>query len=691
MKISQVIKELQNDPDSILNSMDKDGIKKVIEYLSDKYYNQNKSLVSDQIFDYVKDFYENNYEKIDFVGAPIIDVESKKEKNKINKNNKDDKVDEKVNGKVKLPYYMGSLDKIKPSTGTFNKWINDYSGPYVVSYKLDGVSALLYKINGKVSMYTRGNGIEGQDISHCISLMGINTDKLIDGDAIRGELIISKDNFKKIADKMSNARNAVSGIINTKKPDPKMLKLVDFVAYWVLYPEFTAEEQLKYIEKKKFVPKCVDYYIKKSITMDELSDMLVKAREKYKYEIDGIVVIDSSKYYPQEVGSNPSWGFAFKQVLTDQIAESTVVDVIWEISKDKYIKPKIKINTVELLGSEITYATAFNAKYVNDNKIGPGAIVKIIKSGDVIPYIQEIVKISDTGKPKMPTIKYEWNETGVDIIATELDEENMNKIIVKKLAYFFETLDIRYMAEGTIQKFVDNGYDDLPKILKADKTKLYKIEGLGSKSIDKIYDSINEGLSNRKLCEIMAASQILGRGIGTKKFKAITDIYPDIIDIYKKNGKEYTTKIINSINGFEVKTTSKIMDNFDEFIEFLNNLIKIKPNIILQEVDKVKKNAKVNKDIEDNEVTNNIPKGYEYFVGKTIVFTGFRDKNSEKKLEDIGCKITSSVSKNTDLVIAEDPDDNSNKVLKAKELGIEIMSKKRCYEKTTLYFIEHFK
>jgi DNA ligase (NAD+) len=573
MKISQVIKEIKEDPDDILNSMDGENIKKLIDYLSNKYYNENVSLVSDQLFDYIKEFYEKNYNKKVEVGAPI----------------------KSTNGKVKLPYYMGSLDKIKPSTGTFNKWIDDYSGPYVLSYKLDGISAMLYKKGGKVHMYTRGNGTEGQDISHCIEPMGINTSKLVEGDAIRGELIISKENFKKIADKMANARNAVSGIINTKKPDPKMLKLIDFVAYWVLHPEFKSSDQLKYIEKKEFVPRTVDYIEKKKITIDELSDMLVKGRDKYKYEIDGVVVIDDSKYYPQDIGSNPSWGFAFKQVLTDQIAESTVVDVIWEISKDKYIKPKIKINTVELLGSEITYATAFNAKYIVDNKIGPGAIVKIIKSGDVIPYIQEIVKESDTGKPKMPSVKYEWNETGVDIIATELDEENMNKIIVKKLAYFFETLDIRYMAEGTIQKFVDNGYDDLPKILKADKTKLYKIEGLGSKSIDKIYDSINEGLTNRKLCEIMAASQIFGRGIGTKKFKAITDDYPNIIDIYKTKGKDYTTTLINSINGFEIKTTSKIVDNFDEFIVYINSLIKIKPNIILQEVvkDTVNKGKKI--------------------------------------------------------------------------------------------------
>ncbi len=658
MKISQVIKEIQNDPDEILGSLEKDSLKKLIDYLLDKYHNENKSLVSDQLFDYIKEYYEKNYEKLTGVGSPI----------KSNNNG---------STKVKLPYYMGSLDKIKPSTGTFNKWIGEFTGPYVLSYKLDGISALLYKKNGKVFMYTRGDGIEGLDISHCIEPIGINTSKLVEGDAIRGELIMSKENFKKISDKMSNPRNAVSGIINTKHPDPNMLKLVDFVAYWVLYPEFISSEQLKYIEKKEFTPRTVPYFIKKAIQIDMLSEMLVTNRKDYKYEIDGIVVIDNSKYYPQDIGSNPSWGFAFKQLLTDQIAESTVVDVIWEVSKDKYIKPKIKIDTVELGGVEITYATAFNAKFIVDNVIGPGAVVQIVRSGDVIPKIEKVLKQADSKKPKMPSIKYEWNETNVDVIATDLDEETMEKIIVKKLTYFFVTLDIRFMAEGTVEKFVANGYDDLYKILKADKTALYKIEGLGTKSIDKIYESIDSGLTGRKIYEIMAASQVFGRGIGTKKFKAIIYDYPNIIDIYKKEGKEHTTKLINAVNGFEAKTTGKIVDNFDEFIVFLNELVKIKPNLLKETEQPVKKSLKTSDKSDKSDKSNKL----QQFVNKTIVFTGFRDKDIEKQLEDIGVKLTSSVSKNTDLVIAADPNEESNKITKAKELGITILSKEQFYDK----------
>jgi DNA ligase (NAD+) len=653
MKIKEVITELKKDPDEILTSMDGPNLKKVLDYLATRYYNYNESLVSDQLFDYIKEFYEKNFNKNQkvIIGAPIP---------------------EKQVGKVKLPYFMGSLDKIKPSTNAFNKWIEKYSGPYVISYKLDGISALLHKSKGKIFLYTRGNGTEGQDISHVLKYININTNKLEEGDTIRGELIISRENFKTIEKLMANSRNAVSGIINTKKPDLPMLKLVDFVAYWVLSPSLKQSEQMAYIEKKNFTAKSVEYMVKNKITTEELSEMLLKGRKDYKYEIDGVVVIDSSKYYPIIPDSNPEFGFAFKQVLTDQIAETTVVDVIWEISKDMYIKPKIKVDTVELLGSEITYATAFNAKYIFDNNIGPGTKVKIVKSGDVIPYIMEILSKSDSGEPKMPSIEYEWNETEVDIIAINLDDENMEKLIVKKLSYFFSTLNVKFMGEGTIEKFVENGYDDLWKILLADKNKIKQISGLGAKSVDKIYQSIDEGLTNSQMHDIMGASQIFGRGIGTRKFKLILDVYPDIMDIFKVKGKDHTVKLINAISGFDVKTTNKIVDSMDAFIEFYKKLLKIKPDVV--RTDNKEKSKQLISTTGNSGFSGNSANISKY-SGKTIVFTGFRDKVLQSVLESAGAKITDSVSSKTNLVVGSDPTESSSKLIKAKELKIPIMGK----------------
>lgn len=663
MKIKEVIELLKVDPESTLGSLGEQELIKVLDYLSDKYYNETP-IISDELFDVIKEYYEKEFNKIySKVGAPI--------KNNL-KSTKGSKSRGSKNEKVKLPYWMGSLDKIKPSTNTFDKWVSKFPGPYVLSLKLDGISALLYKKDSVVYMYTRGDGVEGQDISHCIDMIGINIKNMIEGDAIRGELIMSKENFKKISDKMANPRNAVSGIIGTKKPDPKLIALIDFVAYWVLSPNLKASAQLKYIENKKFVPRSVEYETKNKISVEELSAKLVEGRKNHKYEIDGVVVLDDSKYYPLETGSNPSYGFAFKQLLTDQIAEATVIDVLWEVSKDKYIKPKIKINTIELGGVEITFATAFNAKFIVDNCIGPGAIVQIVRSGDVIPKIEKVLKPAESGKPKMPTIKYEWGETQVDILASDLDSETIDKIKVKKLTYFFDTLNIKWMGETTVEKFVSNGFDDLFLILQANKKQISNIEGLGTTIVDKLYTSIENGLENRKLEEIMAASQIFGRGIGVKKFKLITTNYPNILEIYKSKGSEHTKELINNIMGFDTKTTDKVVDSMGEFIVYLEKFLKLKPNLLK----KSKKSTKSTKSIKSNESTGlDLSK----FAGKKIVFTGFRDKEIEEELENVGAKITGSVSSNTNLVIAGDLSEKSSKIVKAKELEIEIISKEKFY------------
>lgn len=677
MKITETIELLKVDPDSTLVLLGKKELEKILDHLAKKYYNETP-IVSDELFDVIKEYYENEYNTKYKVGAPVKSIKSTKS----TKSTKSSKLN-KANEKVILPYWMGSLDKIKPSSNAFNNWINKFPGPYVLSWKLDGISALLYKSQGNVYMYTRGDGVEGQDISHCIEMIGlngININKMVEGDAIRGELIMSKKNFKTISDRMANPRNAVSGIIGTKKPDPELVKLIDFVAYWVLSPQLKASDQLEYIKKKGFVPRSVEYEIKKTITLEELSSKLIEGRNSHVYEIDGIVVMDDSKYYPIETGSNPTYAFAFKQLLTDQIAEATVLDVLWEVSKDKYIKPKIKINTIELGGVEITYATAFNAKFVVDNCIGPGAQIQIVRSGDVIPKIEKVLKPAESAKPKLPTIKYEWNETGVDIIASDLDADTMEKIIVKKLTYFFDTLNIKWMGETTIEKFVSNGYDDLWKILQANKKQIENIEGLGKTLVEKLYSSIETGLEGRKLEEIMAASQVFGRGIGIKKFKLIINDYPNILEIFKEKGSSHTKELINNIMGFDTKTTNKIVDSMGEFVEYLNKFLKLKPNLLKSEKNiKSTKSTKSTESTKSNKTINSKLKLNKY-AGKKIVFTGFRDKEIEEELENAGAKISGSVSSNTNLVIASNLDEKSSKIIKAKELNIETISKEEFYK-----------
>ena len=126
-----------------------------------------------------------------------------------------------VKNKVKLPYEMWSMDKIKPDTGALDKWKKKYSGPYVLSCKLDGVSGLYSTEGDTPKLYTRGNGKVGQDVSHLIQFLRLPKEPNI---VIRGEFIVPKDIFiEKYSSRFANPRNFVAGLVNQKKNKSKGL------------------------------------------------------------------------------------------------------------------------------------------------------------------------------------------------------------------------------------------------------------------------------------------------------------------------------------------------------------------------------------------------------------------------------------------------------------------------------------
>ena len=151
----------------------------------------------------------------------------------------------------------------------------------------------------------------------------------------------------------------------------------------------------------------------------------------------------------QRTSENPKRAFAFKTVLDDQIVESKVVNVIWSPSKDGYLKPKVQIQPVKLGGAVIQFATLHNAEFVIKNKIGLGAVVQIIRSGDVIPKVEKVVK--PASNIKMPTeYKFKWNSTKKDLILLNFDDNEIVKL--KKMDDFFNKLDVSGLGRGKYSK-----------------------------------------------------------------------------------------------------------------------------------------------------------------------------------------------------------------------------------------------
>ena len=180
--------------------------------------------------------------------------------------------------KVKLPYEMPSMDKIKPDTNALTQWLKHFTGPYVLSCKLDGVSALYTTECNIPKLYTRGDGKVGQDISHLIPYLKLPDNKDI---VVRGELIITKNDFDNhLKDSFANPRNLVSGIVNQKKIDEN-IKYLHFVAYELIQPELIPSEQLYFLQTLDIN---IDVVLFKSIdhlTNDLLSELLIKWRKEY--------------------------------------------------------------------------------------------------------------------------------------------------------------------------------------------------------------------------------------------------------------------------------------------------------------------------------------------------------------------------------------------------------------------------
>ena len=204
------LKQFLEDPFHYVEKAKLSDITKLIKYANDSYYNTDKQIMSDEQYDLLKD--ELLKRKPDH--KLLKDIGSKVHSKK----------------KVELPYHMGSMDKIKPGKQLVEKWVKKYKGPYVVSDKLDGLSCLLVSNNSKVQLFTRGDGVYGQDISELIPYLKLP--KFIeDGIMIRGELVISKENFKMFSKDFNNERNLVSGIVNCKKCKTEAVNYIDYVCY----------------------------------------------------------------------------------------------------------------------------------------------------------------------------------------------------------------------------------------------------------------------------------------------------------------------------------------------------------------------------------------------------------------------------------------------------------------------------
>ena len=639
---------LLKNPTAFLTKLTEDDLVALYQHLSYAYYNTGKPLVSDEIFDIVQAHLTKLHPKhpiLKSVGAQVADDDKRKET---------------------LPIWMGSLDKIKSDPKQLDTFKNKFKGAYVVSEKLDGISALL--VGDK--LYTRGNGEIGQNISHLL--------KFINGIpaatapyAVRGELIMSKEGFEKFG-KGANARNTVAGLVNAKIPDLNIAKNTVFVAYQLIDPVMTPSKQMAALKRMNFR---VVWNKVLPITFESLSELLVERKNSSDYEIDGLVVTHDA-VHPLANGDNPESAFAFKHLLTQQTAEVVVTSVEWSLSKDGLIKPVVLFGPVHLSGVKIQRATGFNAEYIKSNKIGPGARLLITRSGDVIPYIMQVLTPASDDKGQLPSDReYTWVGKDIKVVGKSVEQD------IKYLENFFDKLEIKGIRGGTVKKLFESGVTDVKKFLNLKETTL--VAKIQWTIIKEAIDAIH-GVS---CVQLMCASNAFGQGFGERKLKAIAKAIPSVLDV---KAKPPTMDEMLAVEGVSTITATKFITGLAEYKAFLkmNGLAcggataaatatvatatatrKSKASAVASAVASKATSATTS-------TASKSPRSKKSasFADQVIVFTGFRNKAWEAVIENGGGEVGATITKKTTLLVAKAPNENTGKIKDAKAKGIPVMS-----------------
>ena len=599
-----------------IDSYTQQEIEEILDNASNSYYNSGKEELTDEEFDFLKEYLITKFPKTSYKNKTGYEVKGEK---------------------VELPYWMGSMTNIKENK-KINSWINKYENNYVIMSKLDGISALLNKDGCGIKLYTRGNGKQGKDISHLIPYLKIPDLSSHSEICIRGELLIKTDTYDKLKSDSANSRSFVSGMVNSKKPNMKYVKYIDFVAYEMLYPQFKISEQLKKIKRLGF--NTVQNKSVEEIDFEYLQEELKDFKSTSPYLIDGIIIRHNDNYSYNKSG-NPDYAFAFKMLLEEQVVETVVEKVEWNVSKYRKLYPRVKVKKVNIGGVNITYASGKSAQFIWKNKIGVGAIVQIARSCDVIPDIVKVIKKAK--QADMPETEYEWNETEVDIFSVDDGDDDVCKM--KLVGDFFKNINVGSMGPGTVKKLYENGFTEIEDILHITIDDLLDMEGFQEKSAKTLVTNIKKAIQSVNLIELMNASNVFGRGLGKRKLEALFTNIPNLME--RQSNNSLMTDIME-VEGFSNITAKQFVDNFDDFKKFMKKL-NIKTHNLKEYIKKSK-------------------------IKKNIVFTGFRNNELEKVLEKNGIAVNSSINSDTVFVIKKDSSSQSSKIKEAEKKKIKVIT-----------------
>ncbi|WP_278382063.1 NAD-dependent DNA ligase LigA [Clostridium tyrobutyricum] len=538
---------------------------------------------------------------------------------------------------------------------------------YILTKKFDGLTVnCTYDQKGNfIKGATRGTGEIGEDVTEQIKTINsiplkVNNKSLIE---VHGEAIMTKKAFEEYNKKadvpLKNLRNGAAGALrNLNVAETARRKLSAFF-YDVGYNEGTPFEN--YTEMMKFIKDMglpQDDYIKECETIDEIKEQLEyieSIRDELQYDIDGVVIVVDDIKTRELLGCTikfPRWSIAYK--FEAQEATTKLLDVEWNVGRSGRVTPTAILEPVELAGATIKRATLNNMDDIIRKGIKIGCRVFVRRSNDVIPEIMGAVEetLKDGKEIETPT---RCPYCGSEIIQDGVHYFCENTLsckpqLVKSIVHFGsrEAMNIEGFSEKTaVQLFEKLNIKSIPDLYRLNKEQLIELDKFGEKKSQNLIDSIEKS----KDCDLASFIYALGiPNVGKKTASDLVNVFMSLdnlkIATYEElvNIKDIGDTVANTI--VEFFKQDNIMKSIEELLE-----LGVKPYFEAKQIEK------------------------SIFNSKTVVVTGLLKNYTritiKQKLESLGAKVSESVSKKTDYVIAGES--AGSKYDKAVKLGVDII------------------
>lgn len=537
---------------------------------------------------------------------------------------------------------------------------------YVCELKIDGIAISLEYVDGKLNRgITRGNGLIGEDVTHNVKTIATLPQNLTEDLQVRGEIYLSKKNFLKIQQQenviYANPRNLAAGTIRQLNNQVAKSRGLSIFTYGLVnYEELTHTsyfESMMYLKKLGFA---TNEKIKQCATIAEVYEYvkeMTELRSKLDYEIDGIVIKVNEYNHQQTLGFTakyPKWAIAYK--FKSDSAITKLLDILYTVGRTGKVTPNAILEPVFLMGSTIGKATLHNEDYILEKKIKIGDQVKIIKAGDIIPRVEEVV--NPTTEEFNFTYPKACPECHESLVKKDKDYFCLNNKCpgknIEKIIYFVSPsgFDIKGLGNKIIEKLYEKEIvNDIIDIFDLNYEKLYQLEGFKEKSVMNLLTAIEEA-KKIELANFLTAFGI--KNLGLETAKTIAQNYQSITDVMTLSEEQ-----LNEIEGIGKVIAHECYlfwqeENNQEKVQYL-----LQKQVIIINSHYLEGNNKENLKYSDKTFV---------ITGK---FTNYKRSELKSKIEALGGKVSGSVSTKTNYVLCGI--DAGSKKTKAQELNILII------------------